>query len=164
MDTTPFSFDLSNRPCIPLVQAATVLLLALGLAGSAATASAQAPSADVEGHTIWKNNFDEQVAQELQQQPARRVSFLRAVTEQARLNDDVRLSQTTQALLDIIETDPNRRHRLMAVQALSKIGPEHLGDDQYARAMTRLYTLAQKDASEQVRSAVAEAINRSQTG
>jgi len=164
MDTILRSFDLSNCRCTPLVQAAAALLLALGLAGSATTASAQASSAAVEAQTLWQNNFDTQVAQELRQRPSQRVSFLQVVTEQARTNDDLHLPETTDALLDIIETDANRRHRLMAVQALSKIGPEHLGEETYRQAMSRLYTLAEKDASKQVKSAIAEAINRAQTG
>ena len=164
MDTILRSSDLSNCRCTPLVPAAAALLLVLGLAGSAATASAQAPTAEAEAQALWQNNFDTQVAQELRQRPSQRVSFLQVVTEQARTNDELHLPKTTDALLHIIETDANRWHRLMAVQALSKIGPEHLGEETYRRAMSRLYTLAEKDASKQVQSAIAEAINGAQTG
>lgn len=58
----------------------------------------------------------------------------------------------------------NVRQMNAAVQALYAIGSEHVGEKRYEEAMSRLYTLAEEEPSEKVRDAVADAIDRSQTG
>jgi hypothetical protein len=151
-----------------LTQLITGLLLIAGLAGGVATASAQAPASPTaeerSGAPYWQANFDEQVAQELQQNPSMRMSFLQVVVRQATAHEDLRLSQTADVLLDIIERDANRDHRLMALQALSAIGPEHVGEQRYEKLMGRLYTLAEQDSSSQIRKAAAGVINCHQAG
>lgn len=139
------------------------LFLTVGLAGGTGTVFAQAPSAGLESESDqWRKNFDGQVAQELRENPSLRVSMLRVVTEQATDKENLKLPRTAEALLHIIETDSNQQRRLMAVQALSEIGPEHVGEKQYRKAMNRLYVLAEEESSKQVRCAAANVIKRYQ--
>ncbi len=159
------SSNRTGRLLRKLAQAAASLLLAAGLVGGAATASAQATSASAEANPAqWQANFDRQVAHELRQSPSVRASLLQVVTDQASRSEDLKLPRTTEALLHVVENDANQRNRLMAVQALYAIGSEHVGEKRHEEAMSRLYTLAEEEPSEKVRDAVADAIDRSQTG
>ncbi len=168
-NTTRFSFSLRGS-CLfeRLVSLITGLLLVAGLVGGAATASAQAPASPTGEERpdtpYWQANFDEQMAQELQQKPSMRGAFLQVVVSQATTHEDLRLSRTAAVLLDIVEHDVNRDHRLMALQALSAIGPAHVGEQPYEEMMARLYTLAEQDASPEVRTVAAGVISRYQTG
>jgi hypothetical protein len=47
---------------------------------------------------------------------------------------------------------------MMAVQALSKIAPEQVGEARYDRAMSQLYALGEEESSDRVREAIADAI------
>lgn len=93
-----------------------------------------------------------------------RASYLRVITDvvssRKASSENTRLSKISEALLHIVENDANQRHRVMAVQTLQAIGPEYVGEKQYAKAMSRLHTLAERGSSEEMRRAVASAINR----
>lgn len=168
-NATRFSFPIQGRRLFEgLVPLITGLLLVAGLVGGVTAASAQvpaSPNAEERADTpYWQANFDEQMAQELQQKPSMRGSFLQVLTSQATTHEDLRLSRTADVLLDIVEHDANRDHRLMALQALSAIGPEHVGEQEYRKMMGRLYTLAEQDSSPEVRKAAAGIISCYQTG
>ena len=143
------------------------LLLAAGLVGAAATASAQpstSPSGEAPTDTpYWQANFDEHVAHELKTEPSMRASFLQVVASEATSRTDLELSQTAAVLLDIIEHDATREHRLRALQVLSAIEPDHVGEQRYGEMMRRLYTLAEEDPSAQMRRMAAAVLHRDQT-
>lgn len=163
MNLTPVFSSRNDRLLSTLFQVAASLFLAAGLAGGVQTASAQVSSASAEGASAqWTANFDLQVAHELRRTPSMRDSFLQVVIDQAPKNEDLRLPRTVEALLHIIESDASQQHRLMAVQALSTIGVEHVGEKRYNEAMSHLYALAEDESSERVRGAMADAINRYQ--
>ena len=152
-----------------LAKMSACLLLAVGLAGGAGNASAQPTptgiSADAESVPAqWLANFDLQAAHQLRQTSTFRTSLLQVVIKQASTREDLHLPRTAEALLHVIEHDPSPQRRLMAIQALSEIGPEHVGQEQYDEAMSRLYTLAEEEPSEQVRGAAADVISRYQAG
>jgi hypothetical protein len=153
----------SNHLFRTLAQTVGLLLLAAGLSGAATTASAQTPSAGPEADQ-WRQNFDGQMARQLRQEPSLRADFIRVVTDLATRSEDLHLSRTAEALLEVIEEDSERNHRVLAVQALSAIGPEHLGEKQYERIISRLYALSEEDPSAVVQAAAADVITRYQSG
>jgi hypothetical protein len=53
---------------------------------------------------------------------------------------------------------------MMAVQALSEVGPAQVGEVRYGRAMNQLYALGQEETSDQVRGAIAEVVTNYQAG
>lgn len=148
-----------------LVRGTVGLLLAVGLVGGAGIASAQEVS-DGGGAASprWRANFDLQMAHVIRQEPSLRNAALRVVIEQASAREALRLPQTTVALLSVIDEGTSQGEQLMAVQALSAIGPEHIGEKRYEQAMTRLYALAEEASSERVRGAAADVIRRYQSG
>jgi len=162
---TPADRPSNSRLFTTLAQAAA-LLLAAGLAGGAASASAQTSSAA--DHRApsdqWQENFDEQMARQLKQEPSLRGSLIKVVIDQAAKKEDLRLSETADALLDVIEEDPGEQRRVLAIQALSVIGTEHLGEEQYGQVMNRLYALSKEDPSAEVRAAAGDLITRYQAG
>jgi len=148
------------------VAAGFFLVLGLGLGPMLApSASAQAPlqsSPDAKEATSahWSPHFDRQIAQALRQQPSMRAAHIQIVIEAAAGPDHPDLSRTVGALLHVIERDSNRDHRLMAVQALHQIGPEHVGTQRYRQAMSQLYTLTQSELPEAVRLAAERTLSR----
>lgn len=91
--------------------------------------------------------------------------MLKVVIQQASSNEDLALPKTTTALLHVVEHGKSRKNRVMAVQALSKIAPEQIGEAQHERVMNRLYALGEKEGtSDRVRGAIADAIAGDQTG
>jgi hypothetical protein len=109
-------------------------------------------------------NFDLQAAHQLRETPAIRTSLIRVVIQQTAETEDLALPQTASALLHVIENGKSRKNRMMAVQALSKIAPEQVGEARYDKAMRQLYALGEKEPSDQVRKAIADAITSYQTG
>lgn len=157
--------------CLPTerffqVAAHLLLIIGLGLACSAGVpvAFAQNPSvapADEQvASAYWRDHFDEQIAHELLKRPSMRDTYIQIVVSVASDREHLDLSQTAGALLDIVESDSNREHRLMAIQALHTIGIDHTGEKRYRRAMDRLYTLMQGESSEQVRRAAAQTLTQ----
>ena len=144
-------------------QTAALFLLAAGLSGAVTTASAQTSSAIPEANQPdqWEENFDEQMARQLRQKPALRSSSIQAVIGQA-TDKDIRLSRTAAALLRVVEEDSNEQHRMMAIQALSVIGSEHLGEKRYEQTMNRLYALSEKEPSAKVQAAATDLLTRYQ--
>lgn len=164
MNTTRLPSVRADRLFRTLIKVAASFFLAVGLIGGAATASAQTPSASVEESPVqWQENFDEQVAPQLRQESSVRATLIRVVIEQASKDEDLNLSRTTEALLHVIENDTKQEHRLLAIQALSVIDPEQAGEKWYEEAMSRLYTLAEEEQSEQVRKVMTSVIDRYQT-
>lgn len=153
-----------------LYRVAVGLLLAvvLGLAGpmqvsSASTQSSLQMSSEVKETTEtshWSAHFDRQIAHALKQEPSMHISSLRVVIEVALENEHIDLSRTVGALLNLIKRDSNSAHRLMAVQALHHIGPEHVGKKRYRQAMHQLYTLTQGELPEEVRVAAEQTLSR----
>lgn len=146
-----------------VARAAVCLLLVLGLAGALgsgpAAAQSSSPSADEKAYTDhWRAHFDVQTARMLRQRAWSRASQIRSVIGVAAELDRLDLSKTAEALFEIIESDSTVQHRRLAVRALRKIGPEHLGTRQYERAMERLYALMQEEPSRKVRNAGAKAL------
>ncbi len=92
--------------------------------------------------------------------PSMRMGYIRAAIEVASNQENVDLSRTTGALLDIIEEDSNSENRRMAVQALHEIGPDHVGEQRYRQAMGQLHALMQAEKSKQVRDAAARALTQ----
>lgn len=163
----PTSTDRSfkSRLFTTVAPAAALLLLAVGLVGGATSASAQATPSNREAPSDqWQENFDEQMAHQLKQEPSLRGSLIEVVIDQAAKKEDLRLARTADALLDIIEEDPGEQRRVLAIQALSAIGTKHLGEEQYRQAMNRLYALSKEDPSARVRAAAGDLITRYQTG
>ena len=155
----------NSRLFTTLAQAAALLLLAAGLAGSATSASAQtAPADHAAPSDQWQENFDEQMARQLKQEPSLQGSLIEVVIDQAAKKEDLHLSETADALLDVIEEDPGEQRRVLAIQALSAIGTEHLGEEQYGQVMNRLYALSEEDPSAEVRAAAGDLITRYQAG
>lgn len=144
------------------------LALALSLGGvlqvhpASAQASLQTPSdsKNVTGTSSWKAHFDKQIAHGLEQHPSLRASYILTVIEVTIENEYLDLPRTTEALLEVIDRDINRDHRLMAIQALHQIGIEHAGQKQYRQAMNRLQALVDGEPSEQVRLAAMAALTR----
>ena len=122
--------------------------------------SAEAPSAQ------WLANFDLQVARQLRQSPAEvQADLLEVLIQQASQRDDLALPQTVSALLRVVETSKDQNNRMMAVQALSEIGPGQVGEAWYERAMSQLYALGRKEGTpDRVRGAIADAITSYRTG
>jgi hypothetical protein len=150
-----------------LGRVATGFFLVVGLVAPmlAPSASAQAslpssPDAKEATSAHWSPHFDRQIAQALRQQPSMRAAHIQIVIEAAAGPDHPDLSRTVGALLHVIERDSNRDHRLMAVQALHQIGPEHVGAQRYRQAMSQLYTLAQSELPEAVRLAAERTLSR----
>lgn len=151
---------------LTLSTASLVLGLGLTLLGPVGVSSASAqgsatPSAeDTSGVTTWRANVDDQIASMLREEPSTRTSFIRVAIELA--GDERRLDfvETSEALLEIIERDPIRRHRLMAVQALDTIAPEHVDQAHYRHLMGQLYMLMEGESSKQVRDVAAATLNR----
>jgi hypothetical protein len=157
--------DLARSLFTPLSRGAALFLLALGLIGAGPIASAQSTADAPETRSAqWQDHFDEQMARQLRQAPSLRASLIEVAIAQASKENAPSLSRTTEALLHVVDESPRQEHRVLAVQALSVIGPEHLGDKQYGRVIRRLYTLAETDPSAKVRTAVADVIARQQTG
>ena len=155
----------SNSRLFTTLAQAAALLLAAGLAGGATSASAQtAPADHAAPSDQWQENFDEQMARQLKQEPSLRGSLIKVVIDQAAKKEDLRLSETADALLDVIEEDPGEQRRVLAIQALSLIGTEHLGEEQYGQVMNRLYALSEEDPSAEVRAAAGDLITRYQAG
>lgn len=132
------------------VAAGVVLAVGIGLSpmlvssAFAQTASQSSPEAkEATGPAHWPARFDRQIAHALTREPSMRASHIQTAIEAAVETEALDLSRTVRALLDVIEHDMNQNHRLMAVQALHHIGPEHVGKKQYRQAMSRLYTLTQ---------------------
>lgn len=150
------------------VVAGLLLAVGLGLAGPLQVSSASAQSSlkpspdskEATGSSHWPTHFDRQIAHALKQQPSIRTSSLEVVIEIAVENEHIDLFRTVGALLNIIEHDSNRAHRLMAVQALHQIGSEHVGTKRYRQAMSQLYTLTQSELPEQVRVAAEQTLSR----
>ena len=169
--TNRTSADASSSLPRRLLQVAASLILAagLGLAGPAAVPSASAqdsPAAHAQtgstqtGSAHWRAHFDKQIAHTLRQEPSMRSTYIQTVINVTGEHKRLDLSRTVGALLDIIEGDSNREHRLMAIQALHTIGAEHAGKERYRQAMDRLYALMQGESSEQVRRAAAETLTQ----
>jgi len=108
----------------------------------------------------WLANFDLQVARQLQQSPPGiQGDLLKVLIQEASQREDLALPQTASALLRVVETSEDRDHRMMAIQALSEIGPGQVGEARYERAMSQLYALGQQEGtSDRVRGAIADAI------
>lgn len=162
------------------------LLLAGGLVGGALPASAQSATANqhtsANQHTtanqhenaeaasseaassVWQENFDEQIARQLRRHPSQRASFIQVVIAQASESEDLTLRRTADALLSVAENDPNRDHRLMAIQALSLFGSGHVAESQQEEIAGHLYALAQKEPSEKMRRSIADAISSYRAG
>jgi len=156
------------------------LLLAGGLVGGALPTSAQ--SATANQHTtanqpenteaasseaassVWQENFDEQIARQLRRHPSQRASFIQVVIAQASESEDLTLRRTADALLSVAENDPNRDHRLMAIQALSLFGSGHVAESQQEEIAGHLYALAQNEPSEKMRRSIADAISSYRAG
>ena len=123
--------------------------------------STEASQENVTDSSHWRTAFDYHVAKELRQKPSLRMSHMKIVIEVATEDDDVNLSRTVGALLHVIENDPAREHRLMAVQALTTIGTDHTARKRYRKAMARLYALMQTEPSAQVRGVAANSLLQS---
>lgn len=163
MCSTLLSLPSTSRLFNRFGQVAASLLLAAGLVGGAGLASAQtSPTpASVEaeaGSARWLANFDLQVARQLREAPAVRTSLIGVLIQQSSEREDLALPQTASALLHVIENSGSRKDRMMAVQALSKIAPEQVGEARYDRAMSQLYALGEEESSDRVREAIADAI------
>lgn len=145
------------------------LLLALGLnfagLGQAPAAHAQSSvhrtPADVPSESDatsttshWRLNVDDQLAQSLRRFPSLRGSQIRLVIRQASENEDLRLPETTYALLHVVKTDSSRDHRIMAVQALHTLSADQVGHRTYRQTMKRLYDLMEDESSKHVRGLV----------
>lgn len=150
-----------------VAQTATLLILAAGLSGMATTAAAQTSSASPEAASPeagqWQENFDEQMARQLKQKPVLRASLIEVVIDQALKKEDLRLPGTAEALLDVVEEGNDEQNRVLAVQALSTIGPEHLGEKRHRQVMNRLYALSEEDPSAKVQTAAAEVLTQYQS-
>ncbi len=172
-----------NRLFNQLGQVASTFLLAAGLAfavGEADVASAKSSSTSAsteigsseislvgmeEPSARWLANFDLQVARQLRKSTAEiRVDLLEVLIEQASKRENLKLPQTASALLHVVETSKSRGNRMMAVQALSEVGPAQVGEVRYGRAMNQLYALGQEETSDQVRGAIAEVVTNYQAG
>ena len=151
-----------------LSRVAAGLLVAVGLglgpmlASSAFAQTSPQPSPDAKEapSAHWSSHFDRQIAHALRHEPSMRAGHIQIVIEAAAGPDHPDLSRTVGALLDVIERDSNRDHRLMAVQALHQIGPEHVGAQRYRQAMSQLYTLTQSELPEAVRLAAERTLSR----
>jgi hypothetical protein len=150
------------------------LLLAGGLVGRVLPASAQSTTANQPENaeaasseaasSVWQENFDEQIARQLRRHPSQRASFIQVVIAQASESEDLTLRRTADALLSVAENDPNRDHRLMAIQALSLFGSGHVAESQQEEIAGHLYALAQKEPSEKMRRSIADAISSYRAG
>jgi hypothetical protein len=160
----PSTSCLFNR----LAQVAASLLLVAGLVGGAGLASAQPSptlgSAEAESVSAqWLANFDLQAAHLLREAPANRAALIEVLIHESSEREDLALPQTASALLYVIENSESRKDRMMAVQALSEIAPEQVGEARYDGAMSQLYALGEEESSERVRKAIADAIISHQT-
>lgn len=167
MHPTRLFFHSTNRLFKNLAQAAACVLLTAGLVGGAGIASAQSFSASDGAESAsarWLAKYDLQTAHQLRENPTVRTSVISVVIKQASEREALQLPQTAEALLHVVENSSNERERIMAIQALSEIGPEHVGELRYEEAMSRLYALGEEDPSEQVRGAVADAVKQYQAG
>lgn len=137
-----------------------ILLGPVGVSSASAQGSATPSAEETSGVTTWRANVDDQIASMLRGEPSARASFIRVAIELA--EDERRLDfvETSGALLEIVDRDPVRRHRLMAVQALDKIAPEHLDQAHYRQVMGQLHTLMEGESSKQVRDVAAATLNR----
>lgn len=164
--TNRTSADASSLLPRRLFRVAASLILAAGLsfAGPAAVPSASAQNSSAAhaqtGSAHWQAHFDEQVAHALRQHPSMRTTYIQTVLRVADDHKRLDLSRTVGALLDIIEEDSSREHRLIAIQALHAIGAEHAGEERYRQALDRLYALMQEESSERVRDAAAETLTQ----
>jgi len=146
---------------------ALLLVVGLGLAGSlqvssaSAQSSPQSPSNPSEENEspLW-THFDQQITHALRQEPSMRAAHIQVVIEATAEAERVDLSRTVWALVDVIKHDSNPTHRLMAVQALHRINPEHVGQKQYRQAMSRLHALTQGELPEPVRTAAQRTLSR----
>ena len=121
--------DLARSLFTPLSRGAALFLLALGLVGAGPVASAQSTADAPKARSAqWQDHFDEQMARQLRQAPSLRASLIEVAIAQASKENAPSLSRTTEALLHVVDESPRQEHRVLAVQALSVIGPELAGD------------------------------------
>lgn len=123
---------------------------------------ATSPSDIAIASPTWQSNFDAQAAQVLREEdnPAIRTAMLNSVIIVATQHPTgIDLSATVGALLQVCKDDPDKQQRLMAIQALHAIGPEHALDQHYHRAMEHLYRIMQEEPSDQVRGAAAALVH-----
>ena len=152
-----------------------MLLLIVGLPGSAwaqsdapnSTGSLTPSAAKIEAtpqkefaipSATWQSHVGEQMARVLREEESAsiRSTMLRNVIAVAtRGPNGIDLSATVDPLLQICKDDLSEQRRLMAIQALLAIGPEHAGDRLYHHAMNRLYRLMQSEPSQHVRQVAA---------
>ena len=167
MSHLPFPLNVSSllRPRVSSGMACTAVavLLTLGMTvglgvnvAAAQSASPQAAEHDYTDH--WRAHYDRQTARMLRERPWSRASQIQSVIDVTGEVDRLSLAETADALLTIIERDSTAEHRQLAVQALRKMGTEHLGAKQYEQAMDRLYSLMQEEPSRDVRKAAARAL------
>lgn len=96
----------------------------------------------------------------LRRNPSTRASFIHVAIELTEDETCLEFDQTSDALLEIVDRDPVRRHRLMTVQALHKIAPEHVDQVRHRQVMGRRHTLMEGEPFEQVRDVAAATLHR----
>jgi len=112
--------------------------------------------------STWQTHFDEQAAHTLREahDASIRTTILRdVIVVAAQGSDELDLSATVGALLQICENDPSEKRRLMAIQALHVIGTVHARDRLYHHAMDRLNHIMQDEPSKRVRGVAATMLN-----
>lgn len=111
--------------------------------------------------STWQTNFDEQAAKLLRGEyvdSIRDAALHNVIVVATQSPNDIDLSSTVGALLQIVENDADETRRLTAIQALHVIGTEHAKDHIYRRAMERLHQIVEEESSERVRGAAAIAL------
>lgn len=174
--TNPQSFSRSLWPIIllglmmppilgfvPPVQAQTATVsLVQADTTPPANGSSETPGVGLDGSSdTWESNFGRQAARMLREEhsASTRNSMLHnVITVAGQGPNDIDLSATVGALLQICESDPNARRRLMAIQALHAIGTDHARSRLYHHALDRLYRIMQDEPSKYVRQVAASAL------
>jgi len=148
------------------------LLLTVGLAGpvqaqstpsgSAARSASDGAEATETTRERWKSHFGEQIAHALRDSSSGRMraTLLRTLIDVAiEEGSAMDFSAAVSALLRVVEHDPVPRRRLLALQALSLVGPERADEARYRSVMARLRTRLPDDPSPPVRRAVASMLS-----
>lgn len=141
-------------------------VLAVGLAGPVQAQSTSSapddPTAAESAQGQWKAHFDEQIARALRDSSSGRMraTLLQTLIDVAiEEGGPMEFSAAVPALLRVVEHDAEPRRRLLALQALSLIGPKQTDEARYRRIMTRLRARVPDDASPPVRRAVASLLS-----
>jgi hypothetical protein len=161
----------------PRIQSVALLglmaVLAIGLAGpvqaqssASAVPGAVLDEAETAKQGRWKPHFDEQIARTLRAPSSEqgRTSFLQTLIDVAVEEETMDFSAAVPALLHVCEHDSDPTRRLLALQALDLIAPEHTDEVRYRDVLARLYATVQDDPSPSVRRAVSSMLKAYQAG